>query len=402
MTGNASHRHTTFQGINRRGALNAGLLGLGGLSLPAFLRQQADAGETPAGDTAVIFLFLHGGPSQLETYDMKPAATREVRGPFHPISTSVADLQLCELLPLHAQIADRFTLIRSCTHGDGGHFEAHGRFMSGNPGLKPGTFESTHPQMGAIVGRALKSRVRSEPATQERTRPTGDVARVPEFDPTRYLIHTDFSGDEPLKPITAPSRPKGWRAEPLLASSASDFGVAVLSNLDDPTATIGFNLKAGTEQQIQPAAKAYLAQEIRSPRPGSFVFRARLRAEASSPEFFRDVFLKNFRCRLVLFQFTAPTKVVNESREMASIDFEPKLVASGSKEWQTVELPKGFLAPPPGAGVLNFGSGLGVSIQVMRSTDGPLTIPAGHRALLRIADAKLNFVGKERNDNVTV
>jgi rhodanese-related sulfurtransferase len=164
MTGSQSHRHTTFQGINRRGALHAGLLGLGGLSLPDFLRQQAGAGETAAGDTAVIFLFLHGGPSQLETYDLKPAATREVRGPFQPISTSVADLQLCELLPLHAKIADRFTLIRSCTHGDGGHFEAHGRFMSGNPGLKPGTFESTHPQMGAIVGRALKSRVRGVPA----------------------------------------------------------------------------------------------------------------------------------------------------------------------------------------------------------------------------------------------
>ncbi|MBC8291430.1 MAG: DUF1501 domain-containing protein, partial [Planctomycetes bacterium] len=107
MTGNASHRHTTFQGISRRGALHAGLLGLGGLSLPAFLRQRAGAGETRAGDTAVIFLFLHGGPSQLETYDMKPSAPREVRGPFHPISTAVPDLQLCELLPLHAKIADR-------------------------------------------------------------------------------------------------------------------------------------------------------------------------------------------------------------------------------------------------------------------------------------------------------
>lgn len=160
MTGS----HTTYPGMNRRGALHAGLLGLGGLSLPVFLRQQASAGETQASDTAVIFLFLHGGPSQLETYDMKPDATREVRGPFHPIATSVPDLQLCELLPLHAQIADRFTLIRSCTHGDGGHFEAHGRFMSGNPGLKTGTFESTHPQMGAIVGRALKSRVRGVPA----------------------------------------------------------------------------------------------------------------------------------------------------------------------------------------------------------------------------------------------
>jgi len=80
----------------------------------------------------------------------------------------------------------------------------------------------------------------------------------------------------------------------------------------------------------------------------------------------------------------------------------PKLFASDSKDWQTVELHKGFLAPPPGAGVLNFGSGLGISIQVVRSTKGLLTIPADDRALLRIADAKLEFVGKVRNDNVTV
>jgi hypothetical protein len=243
----------------------------------------------------------------------------------------------------------------------------------------------------------------NEPATRKRTQPTGDVARVPEFDPTRYLIHTDFSGDTPLKPITAPSRPKGWRADPLLTSSnSSDFGVTVLEDIEDPTVTIGFNSEAGTEQQIEPATKAYLAQEIRSPRPGSFVFQARLRAEASSPEFFREVFRKNFRCRLVLFQFTAPTKFVNETREMESIDFEPKLVASGSQEWQTVKLLKSFLAPPPGAGVLNFKAGLGVSIQVVRSTGGPLTISADQRALLRIADVKLEFVGKERNDNVTV
>ena len=145
--------------VCRRGALQIGLSGLSGLSLPALLRQRANAGETMAKDTAVIFLFLHGGPSQLETYDLKPLATSEVRGPFRPISTKVPDLQLCELLPLHAKIANRFTLIRSCTHGDGGHFEAHGRFMSGNAALKPGTFESAHPQMGAIIKRDRQGEV---------------------------------------------------------------------------------------------------------------------------------------------------------------------------------------------------------------------------------------------------
>jgi len=150
--------------IARRGLLHAGLLGLGGLSLSSLLRERATAGTAAGKDTSVIFLFLHGGPSQLETYDLKPQAPAEIRGPYRPISTSVPGLDLCEALPLHARMADRFALIRSCTHGEGGHFEAHGRFMSGHPGLKPGTFESTHPQMGAIVGRALKSRVRGLPA----------------------------------------------------------------------------------------------------------------------------------------------------------------------------------------------------------------------------------------------
>lgn len=150
--------------ISRRGVLRAGLLGTGALSLAQLLQLRAVASSAEQRRTSVIFLFLHGGPSQLETYDLKPLATSEVRGPFLPIPTCVPGIELCELLPLHAKAAHRFSLLRSCTHSEGGHFEAHGRFMSGNPGLKPGTFESTHPQMGAIVGRALKSRVRGLPA----------------------------------------------------------------------------------------------------------------------------------------------------------------------------------------------------------------------------------------------
>ncbi len=151
--------------LGRRGFLSAGILGWGGLSLADLLRQRAASATGPADpESSVIFLFLHGGPSQLETYDLKPLAPTEIRGPFEPIPTCVPGLDLCEFLPLHAQTAHRFSLIRSCTHNEAGHFEAHGRFMSGHGGLKPGTFESTHPQMGAIVGRALKSRARGLPA----------------------------------------------------------------------------------------------------------------------------------------------------------------------------------------------------------------------------------------------
>lgn len=249
-------------------------------------------------------------------------------------------------------------------------------------------------------GEPLWKLIGSEPATQKRTRATGDVARVPDFDPTRYLIQTDFCGDEPLKPITFPSRPKGWRADPLVPSaSAGEFGVTVLRDLERPTAAIGFHIDQSTEQQIGPDARSYLAQEVRSPYPGTYVFHARVRSEASSPEIFRDVFGTNFRCRLVFYQYNTQQKLVSESRELASIDFEPKLVEARSNEWQTVRLSKRLVNP---TGNFSFGAGMGVSIQVVRSTGGPWTIPANQRAFLRIADVKLEFLGKERNDDVTV
>ncbi|RLT22778.1 MAG: DUF1501 domain-containing protein [Planctomycetota bacterium] len=76
--------------INRRGILHAGTLALGGLSLPSLLQMRAVAeADATRSDTSVIFLFLHGGPSQLETYDLKPDAPSDVRGPFGPISTNV-------------------------------------------------------------------------------------------------------------------------------------------------------------------------------------------------------------------------------------------------------------------------------------------------------------------------
>ncbi|MDA0589051.1 MAG: DUF1501 domain-containing protein [Planctomycetota bacterium] len=242
----------------------------------------------------------------------------------------------------------------------------------------------------------------SEPATTERVASTGDVARVPKFDPTRYLLQTDFAGEEPIKSIAEPSRPKGWRADPLhSAPGENDFGTTVLRDLDTPTAALGFNFGDGAALTVAQNAKTYLAQEVRSPYPGSYVFRVKLRAEASSPEFFSDVFSKHFSCRLVFFRFNAQTKRVNESAELGSTTFEVKLVESGSDEWQTVELSKQFLNPNPGAN-FSFGAGMGVSIQLVKSSGGTLSIAAGDRAFVRISDVQLKFLGKEVNDKVTV
>ena len=250
-------------------------------------------------------------------------------------------------------------------------------------------------------GEPLWTMLGSEPATVERIPSTGDVARVPPFDPTRYLVHTNFAEQEPLKPITEPSRPKGWRAHPLTLHNGNAFGTSVLRDHDQQTAALGFNLGDGSPLEIGQNEKAYLAQEVRSPYPGSYVFRVRLRAEASSPEFFKNTFRHNFTCRLVFFQFNAQTKHANESRELASATVDLKLIETNSGEWQTAELSKSFVNPNPGSN-FSFGAGMGVSVQLIKSSGGALKISASDRAFVRVADVKLDFLGKEVNDKVKV
>jgi hypothetical protein len=132
---------------------------LGGLSLAEMLRLEAAANNVKTHSQrpkSVILYFAHGGPSHLETYDMKPLASADIRGPYLPIPTSVPGIDVCEHLPLHAQVAHRFSLIRSCTHDEADHFAGHRRFLSGYGKLKPGFgYESYYPQVGAVANRLL-------------------------------------------------------------------------------------------------------------------------------------------------------------------------------------------------------------------------------------------------------
>lgn len=148
-------------GVSRRNVLQAGFLGLGGgLSLADLLKRQAlGAGKSeyrsaPRG-TSVILLWQQGGPSHLETYDLKPEQVRDIRGPFSPIHTNVPGIDVCELLPMHAKIADKFTLIRSCSHRWSGHNDGIPMMVSGYPGWDEGIHESTHPELGAVVSRVF-------------------------------------------------------------------------------------------------------------------------------------------------------------------------------------------------------------------------------------------------------
>jgi len=143
--------------IGRRDFLRAGVLGLGGLTLADLLRLRA--AETEHRRTSVILLFVHGGPSHLETYDLKPNAPDSIRGPFKPKPTSVPGIDICEHLPKQAKVAHRFSIIRSCSHDQANHFEGHTRFLSGYGQMKAGTAESHHPMIGSVANRYLDGRV---------------------------------------------------------------------------------------------------------------------------------------------------------------------------------------------------------------------------------------------------
>ena len=110
--------------VSRRSFLEAGYLALGGLGLSDLLRNRAvanAANSTISDDTSIILIWLQGGPSHMETYDLKPNAPIDYRGLLNPIATNAPGIEVCELLPMHAQVADRFTLIRSITHEKSQH-----------------------------------------------------------------------------------------------------------------------------------------------------------------------------------------------------------------------------------------------------------------------------------------
>ena len=119
---------------SRRRFLRFGLSAFGSLSLPSLYRLRANAAPAQTTErTAVIIVWLRGGGSHLDTYDPKPAAPAEYRGPFQTLQTRTTGLRLTELLPRHAKISDRFTILRSMAHTGGGHPAGSLQLLSGDP-----------------------------------------------------------------------------------------------------------------------------------------------------------------------------------------------------------------------------------------------------------------------------
>jgi hypothetical protein len=144
-----ANRPATFcDGHTRRDFLHAGAIAPLGMTLAAF--EQAKAAQNAKdGDVNCIMLFLVGGPSQIDTWDPKPRAPEEVRGPFQPIQTNVPGTQVSEIFPRLARHADKFSLIRSVYHTAAAvHDTGHQMMQTGR--LFQGGVE--HPHVGCALG----------------------------------------------------------------------------------------------------------------------------------------------------------------------------------------------------------------------------------------------------------
>lgn len=154
-------------GISRRSFLQLGVAGMATVGLPQILKaREASAALGQAKkDTSVILLWLDGGPGHMDMYDMKPEAPAEYRGIWSPIKTNVPGIEITELFPLQAKIADRFSIVRSLHHGTGDHFTAGHWMLTGRgAGVSGAATAGKFPFFGSIATKVLGPRKPGIPA----------------------------------------------------------------------------------------------------------------------------------------------------------------------------------------------------------------------------------------------
>ncbi|MDE0736236.1 MAG: DUF1501 domain-containing protein [Pirellulaceae bacterium] len=139
----------TCDGVTRRDVLQVGALGAVGLTLPQYMAAEANGAiKDKDDDRACIMIFNLGAPSHIDTFDMKPDAPAEVRGPFKPIKTASPEIQISEILPQHAKVADKFSLVRSCYHTSAAVHDAGWQMMQTGRQFSGGV---NYPHAGAAM-----------------------------------------------------------------------------------------------------------------------------------------------------------------------------------------------------------------------------------------------------------
>ncbi len=141
-------------GRSRRDFLRLGLGGAAAFSLPSILRAR-DGGSK---DTRVILLWLEGGPSHMDLWDMKPEAPPEYRGFWRPIATNVPGMRITEMFPRQAKLADKFSILRTLHHDDGDHIGSAHILLTGRPGPTVADQAPKSPSIGSIAARLAGAR----------------------------------------------------------------------------------------------------------------------------------------------------------------------------------------------------------------------------------------------------
>jgi Protein of unknown function (DUF1501) len=155
-TSSTSQRHLLSGTISRRRLLQAGGMGMLGLGSPGVVMARDDGGVRGGGaaEKSCIFILLCGGPSHIDTWDLKPAAPAEIRGPYQPVATAVPGMRISELHPRLAKLTKHFCLIRSMTHPGNisNHFDAMHNYLSGQAGAP-----ADAPYYGSVLAKLRPS-----------------------------------------------------------------------------------------------------------------------------------------------------------------------------------------------------------------------------------------------------
>ena len=188
-------RSSYCDGVSRRDFLRVGALAMGGLTLPELLRAEALAGSKATGKS-IINIYLGGGPTHMDTFDLKPDAPAEFRGEFKPIATNAAGVDICELMPRLATVGDKFTIVRSITDMSNEHSSVQSDSGWPENSLKP---IGGRPGIGAVMSKVLGTSQTSARGTSPTFMDLGNWTRPGYLGPMYAAFRPDGSGRANLR-----------------------------------------------------------------------------------------------------------------------------------------------------------------------------------------------------------
>ncbi len=153
-------------GMSRRSFVQLGVAGMASVGLPQVLRAREASRERGgiSKDTSVILLWLDGGPGHMDMYDMKPEAPAEYRGLWQPIRTNVPGMEISELFPRQAKIADKFSIVRSLHHNNGDHYTGAHYMLTSRGGASGADQTGKYPSISSIASKVCGPRRAGMPA----------------------------------------------------------------------------------------------------------------------------------------------------------------------------------------------------------------------------------------------